>query len=68
MKVLEKYVGRSVRLNKKTFEELPRRRGQQAAEFENYFLVATISREMRKLICYGANMRVAVGARDVVLI
>ena len=68
MKALEKYVGRYVRLNKKTFEELPRRRGQKEVEFENHFLVATISREMCKLVCYGANTRVAVGVGDVVLI
>jgi hypothetical protein len=30
--------------------------------------VAAVSREMKKLICYGANTRIAVGAADVVLI
>lgn len=66
--VLEYYVGRSVRLKKQALDVLPRRRGQERGEFENYFLVAAISQEMKKLICYGANMRIAVGAADVVLI
>lgn len=68
MKVLEKYVGRCVRLKASAIELLPRRRGYADGEFENCFLVAAISREMKKLICYGANMRIAVGAADVVLI
>ena len=38
------------------------------AGFAACFLVAAVSGEMKKLICYGANMRIAVGAADVVLI
>lgn len=68
MNVLEKYVGRCVRLKKQAIDLLPRRRGQGHGEFENYFLVAAISREMNKLICYGADVRIAVGAADVVLV
>lgn len=68
MNALEKYIGKSVRLTKRAFYDLPKRgRGEEAGR-ENYFLVATVSREMRKLICYGANMRIVVGAADVVLI
>lgn len=68
MKVLEKYVGRCVRLKESAIDLLPKRRGCGDVEFDNCFLVAAISREMKKLICYGANMRIAVGAADVVLI
>lgn len=72
MNALEKYIGRSVRLKKHALDELPRRRSSQRRDqdsgIENYFLVATVSRELRKLICYGANMRIEVGAADVVLI
>lgn len=68
MNPLEKYVGRLVRLKQQAFDELPRRKRADGDDVENYFLVATISREMRKLICYGANMRVSVGIADVVLI
>lgn len=68
MNALEKYVGRSVRLKKHAFDELPKGRRNREEGVENYFLVATVSRELRKLICYGANMRIAVGAADVVLV
>ena len=68
MKKLEKYVGHIVRLNKKVFQEIARRAARHGEALENRFLVATVSREMHKLICYGANMRVAVSAADVILI
>lgn len=68
MKVLERYVGRCVRLKESAIELLPKRRRHDHGEFDNCFLVASISREMKTLICYGANMRIAVGAADVVLI
>jgi hypothetical protein len=57
------------------FVSKPRRSGccpsaaeHDDGEFDNCFLVAAVSREMKKLICYGANTRIAVGAADVVLI
>ena len=65
---LEKYVGRIVRLNRRAFQEIARRAKNHGATLENCFLVAGVSREMRKLICYGANLRIVVGAADVVLI
>ena len=68
MKVLEKYVGRCVRLRASAIALLPKRRQHADCEFDNCFLVASISREMKKLICYGANMRISVGADDVILI
>ncbi len=65
---LEKYVGRIVRLNQRAFQEIARRARNRGGVLENCFLVAGVSREMRKLICYGANLRIVVGATDVVLI
>ena len=68
MKVLERYVGRCVRLKASAIGLLPKRRRHDDGEFDNCFLVAAVSGEMKKLICYGANTRIAVGAADVVLI
>ena len=65
---LERYVGRIVRLNQRAFQEIARRARNRGAALENCFLVAGVSREMRKLICYGANLRIVVGPADVVLI
>ena len=68
MPTLEKYVGRMVRLKQQALQDIARRGKPRRLPLENCFVVATVSREMRKLICYGANLRVAVGAGDVVLI
>jgi len=35
---------------------------------ENCFLVAEVSRGMRELICYGANLRIVLGVADAALI
>ena len=68
MQRLEKYVGRIVRLNKQAFQEICKRSKCQKGSVENCFVVAAVSREIGKLICYGANLRIAVGASEVVLI
>ena len=68
MHKLEKYVGRIVRLNTQAFADLVRLSKPSQTPLENCFLVATVSREMRKLICYGASLRIAVGAAEVVLV
>lgn len=65
---LDQYVGRIVRLNKHAFEEIKRRAKRHGHALENCFLVSAVSQEMRKLICYGASLRIIVGASDVVLI
>jgi hypothetical protein len=65
---LENYVGRVVRLKKSAFEEIARRARRREKVFENCFLVAGISTELRQLICYGADLRIMVGASEVVLI
>ncbi|MGE5493622.1 MAG: hypothetical protein ACM31P_20380 [Actinomycetota bacterium] len=64
---LEKYVGRIVSLNKLAFDKLIQK-AKRGADADNCFLVAEVNREMRKLICYGANTRIAVGASEVFLI
>ena len=64
----EKYVGRIVRLKPPALHDVAKRGKRGHEPLENCFLVAAVSREMRKLICYGANLRIAVGAGDVVLI
>lgn len=65
---LDKYVGRIVSLNQKAFQEICRKARNQGEALENCFLVAEVSRGMHKLICYGSNLRIIVGAADVVLI
>lgn len=67
MKNLDKYVGRIVRLNEQALLSIKgiHRRG---AALENCFIVAAVSHEMCQLICYGANIRVSVGAAEVLLI
>ena len=65
---LERYAGRIVRLNHRAFQEITRRARNQGMALENCFLVAGVSREMRKLICYGANLRIIVDVTEVVLI
>jgi len=64
----EKYVGRIVRLNQRVFQEIAARARGRGEALENLFLVSAVNREMRKLICYGASLRIAVGAADVVLV
>lgn len=65
---LDQYVGRIVRLNHQIFQEISRRSRYQGMPFENRFLVSEVSRQMRKLVCYGATLRILVGPSDVVLI
>jgi len=68
MNKLEKYVGRIVRLNKQAYLRVAGRRKYGTEDQENCFLVAAIDRQMRRLICYGANCRIDVGPGEIVLI
>ena len=64
---LDHYIGRNVRLKKSTFQKIAEgvnRRGN----LENLFVVAAIAHGMNRLICYGANIRVAVSLSDVVMV
>ncbi len=65
---LNHYVGRIVRLNKITFQEIKNRAVRRGIELENSFLVADVNRKLKKIICYGANFRVVVSFSDVVLV
>lgn len=66
---LDKYVGRIVRLNQMAFRRLSQTATRQRGVIpDNYFVVAEISRQMHKLICYGANLRIVVDVADVVLV
>jgi len=67
-KHLKNYVGRIVRLNKDAFQKIKEQAARSGEVVENYFLVASFSRQMRKLICYGGNMRIAVSLSDVALV
>ncbi len=67
-KHLDKYVGRMVRLDQRVFSDVSKRARSRGAALENYFLVAEVSRHMRRLICYGSDLRILVGPSDVVLI
>ena len=68
MQNMEKYLGRIVRLNHQAFREIVKRAKDQGEAIENCFLVAEVSKKMRKLVCYGASLRITVGVADVVLI
>ena len=65
---LNHYVGRIVRLNKITFQEIKNRAVRRGIELENSFLVADVNRKLKKIICYGANFRVVMSFSDVVLV
>lgn len=65
---LEGYVGRVVRLKQESFQPIVRRAQRRGMEMENCFIVASVNPEMRKLICYGADFRVAVSATEVALL
>jgi len=67
-KRLDRYVGRIVRLNQRVFDRISRTARFQGLVPENRFLVAEASRQMRRLVCYGANLRVIVGPSEVILI
>ncbi|MBI4986843.1 MAG: hypothetical protein HZC24_16235 [Rhodocyclales bacterium] len=68
MNDLDGYVGRIVRLNGDALQTVARRAQRQGVALENCFVVASVSYEVSKLICYGANFRVAVGISEVALI
>ncbi len=68
MHTLESYVGRIVRLKQHALLRIEKRRGPRLSPPDNCFVVAAVSRELRQLICYGGDRRIAVGVGEVVLI
>lgn len=65
---LDHYVGRAVRLNQRAYAEVVRRFANHGITLENLFVVSGISHGVRKLVCYGANLRLTVDPGDVVLV
>ena len=65
---LQHYVGRIVRVNSTLFDEIKQRAQRQGLILENAFLVASVSLQIKKLICYGNRYRIVVDASDVVLV
>lgn len=62
------YVGRMVRINSRLFEVISQRARTRGVRLDNYFLVARATGQVRRLICYGSNLRLAVSPADVVII
>ena len=65
---LEGYIGRIVSLKQESFQPVVRRARRRGISVENRFIVAAVRSDMRKLICYGADFRVAVSAAEVALL
>lgn len=68
MEQLDKYVGQLVRLKTDVFQRIIALARRQGITPDNRFLVATVNRRLRKLICYGANFRITVSVSEVVLV
>ncbi len=66
---LDGYVGRIVSLRQENFRPIVRRAQRRGHhDLENRFIVASVDGEMGKLICYGADVRVAVRVGEVALL
>ncbi len=65
---LEGYVGRIVCLKQDAFQPVVRQAQRRGMALENRFIVASVNGDMNKLICYGADFRVAVKAAEVALV
>lgn len=68
MHKLDHYVGRIVRLKDQAYQQLVRRGRRFVEDQENCFLVASVDRQLSRLICYGADRRIDVGPADIVLV
>ena len=68
MRKLDGYVGRIVSLKQENFRPIVRRARRLGQDVENRFIVASVDGEMGRLICYGADFRVAVRAAEVALL
>lgn len=68
MDELQKYVGCIVRLNKRAYQAIAEKARRQGFVLENSFIVAAVSRKMRRLVCYGHNLRIVVSASEVALV
>jgi hypothetical protein len=68
MENLNSYVGKVVRLKEQAFAAIKERARRQGVALDNCFIVAAVSRKVRKLVCYGANFRILVGVGEIVLV
>ena len=68
MKGLGKYIGRVIRLRPAAFIDTMKRIGRTGQDLENRFLVAAINLKRKRLVCYGAQMRLLVAPCEVVLV
>lgn len=64
---LKALVGRYIRLKTAAFKNVARRSSRSGA-LENLFVVAAITHGVNKLICYGADQRIAVSPSDVLMV
>ncbi len=64
---LNRYIGRNVRLEDSTFRRVSDSTDKRY-HLENIFVVATVTHGTNKLICYGANRRIAVSLSEVVMV
>ncbi len=64
---LQGYVGRIVSLKQESFRPVVQRAHRRGMNLENRFIVASVHSDS-KLICYGADFRVAVSAAEVALL
>ena len=67
MSSLDHYAGRIVRLKRDVFEKIAEQHKLGQA-LENSFVVASVRKGVRQLICYGSNLRITVNVADVVLV
>ena len=65
MRNSQKYVGHIVHLQTAFFKALSEQASRQGRSLENLFIVSAVSR--KKLICYGAHLRLVISPSDVVL-
>lgn len=65
MKHLQQYVGHIVHLQPAIFNVLWASASRQGRSLENLFVVGAVNR--KKLVCYGAHLRLVVAPADVVL-
>jgi hypothetical protein len=55
-------------LTKPAFQKIKERAARSGIAVDNHFLVASVHRRAKALVCYGANMRNVFSLADVVLV
>ena len=62
---IQQYVGQIVRLNAPLFRRIREQAARHGIILDNAFVVAQVSRKMKRLICYGSSFRIVVDVADV---